>query len=197
MHSNKPFSEVIESSLSHWLVQSWQWDTVPSFGTLVMIETPKRVLFGIVHQISTGAMDNTRYPFPYKKTHEELLREQPQIFEFLKTTFNCIPLGYQEKGKVSYLIPPEPPSIHSFVSAVPKELARDFFYHTHYLHTLFALQGQLLSTDELLLASLDHQAQLGILTHEKIDEFTSIFSLLIGNDYRRLKLFLQRAQALV
>ncbi len=97
---NKPFAEVIESSLHGWLAQSWQWDTFPSFGSIVTIQGKKRTHFGIVHQIQTGSMDPVRYPFPYQKTEEELLKEQPQIFEFLKTTFSCLIIGYQEKGSI-------------------------------------------------------------------------------------------------
>lgn len=195
--NNKPFSEVIESSLSCWLVQSWQWDIVPSFGSLVVIQTPKRQLFGVVHQIQTGSMDPMRYPFPYQKSHEELLQEQPQIFEFLKTTFSCIPLGYKEKGTIVYLLAPEPPTIHSFVSVMDTDLAKQFFYHDKYLHLLFNLSSQIAYVDELLLALLKQQIELGILREDKIDRFVQTYSLLIGNDYRRLKLFLQRAQSII
>src|SRR5688500_18584413 len=117
------FAEVIESSLTGWLAQSWSWDTFPNFGSFVAIETKNRTVFGIVHQVQTGSMDPVRYPFPYQKTEEELLREQPQIFEFLKTTFSCITIGYQEKRIFSYLIAPEPPKIHSFVMHPDKEIS--------------------------------------------------------------------------
>ncbi len=197
MMNNKPFSEVIESSLSSWLVQSWQWNVLPAFGSLVVIKTPKRELFGIVHQIQTGSMDPVRYPFPYQKTHEELLQEQPQIFEFLKTTFSCIPLGYKEKGTIVHLLAPEPPTIHSFVSLMEPDLAKQFFYHDKYLHLLFNLSSQIAYLDELLLMLLKHQATLGLLREGKVDHFVQTYSLLIGNDYRRLKLFLQRAQNII
>ena len=195
--NNKPFSEIIESSLATWLAQSWRWDVLPSFGSLVTVHTPKRKLFGIVHQIQTGSMDPVRYPFPYQKSHEELLAEQPQIFEFLKTTFSCIPLGYQEKGEIIYLMAPEPPTIHSFVSIMDIDLIKQFFYHDKYLHLLFSLNNQIAYIDELLLVILKQQKTLGILNEEKINHFIQIFSLLIGNDYRRLKLFLHRAQTIV
>lgn len=197
MMDNKAFSEVIESSLTSWLVQSWRWDILPSFGSLVTVQTPKRQLFGIVHQIQTGSMDPVRYPFPYQKSHEDLLREQPQIFEFLKTTFSCIPLGYQEKGSIIHLIAPEPPTIHSFVSIMNVDLTKQFFYHDKYLHLLFGLNNQIAYLDELLLVLLKQQALLGILNEEKVNRFMQTYSLLIGNDYRRLKLFLQRAQNII
>lgn len=197
MKDNNPFAEVIESSLHGWLAQSWQWNTFPSFGSLVIVETKMRILFGIVHQIQTGSMDPIRYPFPYQKTEEELLEEQPQIFEFLKTTFSCLTIGYQEKSRLFYLLAPEPPQIHSFVGPASQEQSCHFFSNNHYLHLLFSLAHQVFNLDELLLAILYYQETHKLLTTTKITTFIDTFSLLTGNDYRRLKLFLQRAEQIV
>src|SRR3989304_9697313 len=169
--NNKAFAEVIESSLDGWLAQSWQWDQFPSFASLVTVAQTERTLVGIVHQVKTGSMDPMRYPFPYQKTEEELLAEQPQIFEFLKTTFSCLPLGYQERGTMHYLLAPEPPQIHSFVSPMPQDLCKQFFYNDNYLHVLFGLSSQVFNLDELLLAILKLQTELGILSEKKINSF--------------------------
>jgi len=192
---SKPFAEVIESSLQGWLAQSWYWNHFPVFGSLVTIETKKRQLFVFFHQIQTGSMDPMRHPFPYQKTEEELLQEQPQIFEFLKTTFSCLTLGYCEDGKIVYLLAPEPPQIHSFVAITPKELSIRFFANEQYLHLIFNAVNQVFNVEELLLAMLKQQAQLEMLDEEKIGQFIETFSLLTGNDYRRLKLFLQRVES--
>jgi len=195
--TNKPFAEVIESSLRGWLAQSWKWDHFPQFGSLVTIRSKKRILFGIVHQIQTGSMDPIRYPFPYQKTEEELKAEQPQIFEFLKTTFSCLTIGYQENHKLFYLLAPEPAKIHAFVEPIAPDRAKQFFAQEKYLHVLFSLQGQVFNLDELLLAMLKQQAQLNILSQGKVHTIMQAYSLLTGNDYRRIKLFLQRAQQIV
>ncbi len=197
MHTIKPFAEVIESSLIGWLAQSWQWDRFPAFGSLVVIENKKRCLFGIVHQIKTGSMDPVRYPFAYQKTEEELAQEQPQIFEFLKTTFSCLTLGYKEKDKILYQLAPEPPKIHSFVYAASPELIQEFFSNEQYLHILFGLANQLFNLEELLLALLKNLNDHKIMHPKTVQSFVQTFSLLIGNDYRRVKLFLQRAQPLL
>lgn len=188
------FAEVIESSLNGWLAQCWQWDTFPSFGSLVIIEEKKRILFGIVHQVQTGSMDPIRYPFPYQKTEEELLREQPQIFEFLKTTFSCIVVGYEEKYTMHYLIAPEPPKIHAFISHPTTEKSKLFFANTRYLHLLFNHSAHIFNLDELMLSLIKNHTDLNIFTTEKLHAFMQTYSLLTGNDYRRIKLFLQRAE---
>jgi len=197
-HSSEGFfAEVIESSLQEWKAQCWKWDQFPSFGSIVTIKSGLRTIFGIVHQIQMGSMDPTRYPFPYQKTEEELLKEQPQIFEFLKTTFSCITLGYKQHGKIYYLLSPEPPKIHAFVGNIDLETSRQFFSSDRYLHLIFGLSGQVFNLEELLLAMISHQVKLNIFSKEKINKFIETFSLLTANDYRRLKLFLQRVEPLL
>jgi len=191
------FAEIIESSLHEWKAQCWEWNQFPSFGSIVTIESAKRKIFGIVHQIQMGSMDPNRHPFPYKKTEEELMAEQPQIFEFLKTTFSCITLGYMQKGKIFYLLSPDPPKIHAFVGYAPSEESRQFFSRETYLHLLFGLSGQIFNIEELLLAMINQQVKLNIFTESKINKFIDTFNLLTGNDYRRLKLFLQRMEPLL
>ena len=194
MKQEKYFAEVIESSLTSWLAQSWAWDKFPTFGSFVAIEGKKRTIYGIVHQVQTGSMDPVRYPFPYQKTEEELLKEQPQIFEFLKTTFSCIAIGYQEKKSISYLIAPEPPKIHAFITHPDTQECKNFFASTRYLHLLFTHSAQIFNIDELLLALIKQHIELNILTQEKISSFMQTYSVLTGNDYRRIKLFLQRSE---
>lgn len=191
-NKHRSFAEIVESSLTGFTAQSWQWDKVPEFGSLVTITTKKRILFGVVHQIQTGSMEPGRYPFTYQKTEEELLAEQPQIFEFLKTNFDCLTLGYQEQEVMFHQIAPEPPKIHAFVAPATEIQYHHFFASHNYLPLLFSAQN-IHNLDELILALLKQAKTYKILTPEKLETFIETFSLLIGNDYRRLKLFLQRA----
>ncbi len=190
--NNKPFAEVIESSLQHWLAQSWQWDHFPSFGSLVAIEQKPSTLIGIVSDIKTGSMDPGRYPYPYKKTQEELLKDQPQIFEFLKTTFSCIALAHYHKGRLYHTPPPQPAKIHAFVAPLAPDLLKRFFSSHHFLHTLFAQCTD--QVDRLLIALLAQQKEHALLKQETFHLFMQSYSLLTGNDYRRIKLFVQQAQ---
>jgi hypothetical protein len=185
---NQAFSEVIESSLQTWTGQSWSWDTFPTFGSLNTIITPQRTWFGLVYQVNTGSTDPGRTPFAYQKTEKELLAEQPQIFEFLKTTFSCLALGFMEKEHILYQVPPEPPKIHAFIHKSSGQLSKQFFASSAYLPLLFASE-QIKNKDELLLAMLAEQKRLGILTEEKLYTIITTISLLTGNDYRRIKIF--------
>lgn len=189
--NKQAFSEVIQSSLQTWTGQSWKWDTFPAFGSLTTIITPQRTWFGLVYQVNTGSTDPGRTPYAYKKTEQELLAEQPQIFEFLRTTFECLALGFMEHDRIFYQTPPEPPKIHAFIYKSSTQLSKQFFNSSNYLPLLFASE-QVRNKDELLLALLKEQKQLALLTEEKLYTIIETISLLTGNDYRRIKIFSSR-----
>jgi hypothetical protein len=192
------FAEVIESSLETFTAQSWEWDFFPNFGSLVYVQDQEYLTLGCVIHIQTGSMDPMRYPFPYQKTEAELIAEQPQIFEFLKTIFKVQILGSVKKNtlnqKVLYMLPPKPCKIHAFVGTSPLPIQSLFFENPDFLHILFAFAHNVQNLDELLLAILRQQADQKILTQHKLEQFLHTFSLLTGNDYRRLKLFTQRIE---
>lgn len=197
MEQHNPFAEVIASSLSSWQAQCWQWDAMPSYGSLLTITTGTKTHFGLVHDIVTGPTDANRTVFTYKKNEEELKRDHPHIFELIHTSFRCLSMGYLEQDRMFYQLPPEPPKIHSFVTGATAEQLKQLFEQEQYLQILFLHAKEIFSLDDLLLSLIKHMAHLNILTEERLKKFTATFSLLTGNDYRRLKLFLQRAQLLL
>ena len=191
------FAEIIESNLSSWTAQCWQWDNSPSFGSLVITTHNSLQIFGIVHSIKTGSMDPIRQPIPYQKTEEELKREQPQIFEFLQTTFTCITIGYLENNTFFYHLPDKPPKIHAFVTNATQEQYQQFFAQEQFLHLLFNLSNQIFNLDELLLAILKQLLQRKIMPPDNLNSFIETFAMLCKNDYQKLKVFLQRTDLLI
>lgn len=195
---SKPFAEVIESSLDSSLAQSWQWDTFPIFGSLLQVTSNAITILGVVIEIKTGSMDPMRYPFPYQKTEKELKVEQPQIFEFLKTTFQIKVLGFMDKEKnIQYRLPPHPCKIHSFVTKASTQLSSTFFSKSDFLYLLFSQNTQILHLDDLLLAIFKQLSQNGRLTPSVLDSFSQTMSLLTGNDYRKIKLLLKRTESIL
>jgi len=196
MQDKQFFAEIIESNLNEFTAQCWKWDDFAKFGSLVQVESEKNIILGCVTQVQTGSLDPIRQPFPYQKTEAELMAEQPQIFEFLKTTFTIQILGYIDKSqnKTYYLLPPTPCKIHSFVKECPSDTVTDFFKESLYLHILFKFLNQNPNFDELLLTILTRLSDQNILTQSLLDDFYQTLSLLTGNDYRRLKLFLRRVE---
>jgi len=192
MNINKPFAEVIESSLDTFLAQCWEWNIFPKFGSLVFIQEKQQIILGCVTAIQTGSMDPLRSPFPYQKTEEELQAEQPQLFEFLKTTFTVKVLGYKQEKITRYLLPPHPAKIHAFVKTAPIQLSIEFFSVPDFLYLLFSAANTIIHFDDLLLAIVkQHNLE------PMLNTLCQTLSLLTGNDYRRIKLFLKRAESLL
>jgi hypothetical protein len=192
--TNTSFAEVIESSLELCKVQTWQWDNAPCFGSLVTIQEADQLLFGVVYTIQTASSDPSRTPFIYQKTHEELMRDQPQIFMFLKTTFSCLILGSLEKNSISYTIASKPARIHAFVQHADSELAEHFFSNIAYLDCLFGIHGSIPLMDELLLALIQHQKNL---PRARLHTFMQTYMIRIGSDYRRARIFARRLSQIV
>ncbi|MFA6066637.1 MAG: hypothetical protein WC707_05655 [Candidatus Babeliaceae bacterium] len=188
----QPFAEIIESSLHTWKAHSWKWSHFPSYGSLVTLKQGSKTIFGIVYGINTGSSDPARTPFPYQKTEQELLKDQPQIFEFLKTTFDCLTVGFIENGTLSYQCALQPPKIHAFVQYASPEETAQFFAKEHYMPIIFNFGHLVINIDELLLAVLKNRSLQGQLSENKVKSFVGTYSLLTNNDYRRLKIFLQR-----
>ncbi len=193
----KPFAEIVESSLHSWQAQCWEWDTMPSYGSLLTVTIGSRTIFGIVHEITTAPTDTHRAVFTYKKSEDELRRDHPHIFEFIHTTFRCLTLGYLENERMLYQLAPEPPKIHAFVTKATTHELKLLFSQEQYLPMLFAHAQHIFSLDDLLLSLLKQMSEAQLLTDERLKNFTATFSLLTANDYRRLKLFLQRAQGML
>ncbi|HBS48013.1 TPA: hypothetical protein DEO28_02625 [Candidatus Dependentiae bacterium] len=200
-NDKKFFAEIVASSLANYTAQCWQWDNLPSFGSLVLVETNEQINFGVVTQIQTGSLDASRYPFAYQKTEEALKVEQPQIFELLKTTFQVQLIGFLDRTEspqiLYYQLPIKPCKIHSFVAFASDRLTLDFYSRPDFLYILFGFEQEIPNLDELLLTILKQLSKHKILTPEYIDKFYETLSLLTGNDYKRLKLFLRRAQYLL
>ncbi|MBI2344555.1 hypothetical protein HYV10_00585 [Candidatus Dependentiae bacterium] len=197
MNNNQSFAEVIEGTLSNWIGQSWKWNNIPEFGSLVITKNNNVKAYGIVCNIQTGSNDPARKPMTYKKTEEELLRDQPQIFEFLQTKFTCIAVGYEQNDSIFYHIPSQPAKIHSFISQANDKEYKAFFSNNQFLNILFNQQSQILNFDELLLAIVKNLHEKKCLHKTNLHDFIETFSILSKNDYQKLKVFLHRMQSVM
>jgi hypothetical protein len=198
--NNAPFfAEVIESSLTQYTGQSWEWKEFPAFGSLLSVDNGSTTILGVVTNAATGSMDATRTPFAYQKTEAELQQEQPQIFAFLKTSFTVQVCGYinnDQSGKIIFAIPPSPSKMHAFIRPSNQDLVSQFYANADFLNVLYGFAYAIPNPDELLLSILRQIKQRKLLSENLLAAICSNFSLLTGNDYRRLKVFLSRVQQL-
>ncbi len=190
------FAEILNSSIATFQAQCWQWDAIPEFGSLVTATSNGRTIFGIIYDISTGPTDPIRQPVAYQKTEEELLKEQPQIFEFLTTSFSSVAIGYSEQGTIFYNLPPQPPKMHTFVGHATIEQYEQCFASSQFLH-LLCNSLLPLNLQELLLAIIKHQLNRKTLTKKRLNAFIESFFMLNKNNYLQTKMFLSRLQQLL
>lgn len=196
MNNQKAFAEVVESSLSEWKAQVWDSENLAIFGSLVKVKSKDQTIFAIVYNIEIQSADPHRVITVYKREEAILKRDYPQIFEFLKTTLSCITVGYKEHKNdiLIYQLAPKPPQIHSFVYFATQQETIAFFSDEQYLNLLFNFSKYLTTLDELLLAVLKLLSDNLTLKKDTVEKFINIFSILTGNDYKRLKIFLKRAK---
>ncbi len=194
---NNYFGEIIESSITHFVFQTWDWKMQTPFGSVVMVKNKNETIYGIVYQIKTGSHEGDRQVYAYQKPLEELEIEQPHIFSFLKTTVYALPLGYKKNNAIIGSLPLKPCLIHAFVGhASIDELKALFTKNCTYLNHLFALQQDLFNLDELLFGLITFQESVDSFFKNNRENFLSAYSLLIGNDYKRLQFFIEKISQL-
>ena len=193
----KPFGEIISSSLTTWTIQCWDLEQFSPFGFLVSSDNQDAQLFGIVCAITTGPKDAGRTPHAFGKTPLELRHEQPHIFQLLHTQVAAIPLGYVSEDEVIYEVPKRPAHIHAFARPCSVQEFHTFFSHAQWLIVFFNLAQQHPLFDELLVSLVHHACAHKALTQEKMQDIIDLFCLLSNNDYKKLKIFLQRIEAFI
>ena len=104
-------------------------------------------------------------------------------------------VGSVHSTAMRYALPAQPAKIHTFVHSASLTVLKPFLASAAFLPLLFTAGSAPQQTDELFLAVIDQLANLSLLTPDLFEQYYQTYSLLIGNDYRRLKVLLQRIAA--
>ncbi len=191
------FSEIIQSSLSKATALCWQWDVMPAFGSLLIIEQHDIQTLGIVTGLQTGSLDPSRTPFAYKKTVDELKKEQPQIFTFLRTQIEMQLVGsFNKKDQnIQYRLPERPPLIHAFVGDASDQILQIFLSKPDFLHLLSFFDEVIV--DEVLLSLLCKASQKKLVSSSSLEAIIAQYAQFVGSDFRRLRVFCSRLEQIV
>lgn len=190
--SGEQIAEVVECGSIEITAQCYRLHDPPPLGSLVRVASGHRSVYAIVFQICTQSLDPNRVPTAYGKTEEELRREQPQIFELMRTQIRAFLVGYREELQaIRQVLPPQPPRIHSFVYHCSPEEVREFASSLDFLRILFAAARP--PVDELIIAA----CRWVILAHGGNQDYAirvgKELCQLLRSDYDRLKSVLRRA----
>ncbi|GIW21049.1 MAG: hypothetical protein KatS3mg068_0056 [Candidatus Sericytochromatia bacterium] len=187
----KKVGEVISSSTTSFTAQCIKQDDLnlpkaPYFGSFVICKSEDLNFdtIGIVSEIISGSIDSLHIPTAMNLSREELRLQQPQIFDLLKTEFNCITVGYLEDGKVYQYIPPHPPQIHDFVYSPDKDIIIKITQKLEYLRTLLNYSSSL--SDELIAANIRYCYKLRGLDRNFIINVGREISNLLKDNYDKL-----------
>lgn len=189
-----PCAEVTESTLDTFTAYCWRWDVVPPFGSLVMTTSEQYVLYGVVYSSKTESLDPMHTMHVYKKTEEEMRKEYPHLFDFLKTTFEVLVLGYQKEEQIFYRRSPFPARLYSFVSLLDRERLRNFFLKPDFLDRLTREQSSMSHYEELLLTLILQQKKLGLLTDQHITKYVCEYGHATQARYNELQNFIEKVE---
>ena len=181
--------EVIESETTKFTAQARELNRAPSFGCLVRVDGSPTIL-GLVFNASTQSMESNRRPTAYGKTEDQLRREQPQIFELLKTEFTALVIGYMEGERAVHMFPPQPARIHGFVHVCSDEEVREFTSGDDFVRTILGSSG--VPTDELVIATLKKAISAHRGDADYLVRAGKELSRLLSDDYDRLNSLIRR-----
>jgi|GEM_PF-5756644 len=192
----KPCAEVVQSSLDSFTAHCWQWDIIPSFGSLVITKDKQYTTYGVVYDSKTETLDPMHSVHVYKKTEEEMCKEYPHLFDFLKTTCNVFVLGYEQSGHIFYTRAPFPVRLYSFVSLANIDETRNFFSNQHNMSRLTHEKNILPRCEDILFALIVQQKQLGLLSLERLTFYASQYEITTQATYQQLQYFIERIETM-
>jgi len=183
-------AEVIESSTIEFSAQTRELNGSPPFGSFVKVgKSPTSI--AMICDIITGSAELNRRPVAYGKSEEELRKEQPQIFELLRTEIKAKIVGYSDGVEMRQLIPPQPPRLHDFVYACTPEEVGKFTQQFSYFRTLVGIGGTV--SDELLIAAVQQSCRCQAISPRAcLVRIGKELSRLFRDDYDRLESILKR-----
>ena len=184
--------EVISSSTTEFVAEARCLDKAPSFGQFVQVTSEVSVI-GIVYNVYSQSIEPNRRPTAYGKTQEQLRKEQPQIFELLRTEFQVLIVGYFDGHNPVYVLPPQPTKIHSFVLECDDKEVCSFTVKTDFLRSI--INASNVPVDELLVAVLRVALQARNSDQDYLIRMGKELSRLVGDDYDRLSSIIRRASS--
>jgi len=181
--------EIVEASTKRFVAQSVSIGEAPSFGYFIKTDS-QPVVYGLVYEILTQSREPGRRPIAHGMTIDELRREQPQIFELLKTEFHALVISYSEEEKIRFSLPPLPPPIHSFVYPCTKEEVEKLTSEDFFLRTIVSSSN--VPIDELIISSLRYAHNARSCDNEYVIRMGKSLARIFKDDYDRLNSILRR-----
>jgi hypothetical protein len=186
------FAEVVESTLQTFSGCCWKWNVAPEFGSLIKVQQQEKLIYAVVYDIKTTTLDPMREVHVYQKTEEEMRKEYPHLFDFLKTTFQALVIGYLDQNQCKYQRPKTPVKLYSFIEHPEQNELQAFFSHVKSMSLILNPGIIIEQYEDLLCSIIETQKKLHILSQDRLTSIMTQYAFSTNASYRQLKHFFDR-----
>lgn len=191
----RPFGEVVQSSISGFVAQCHRLEDPPVLGSLVTTNDGGTKIYAVVCNATTGSIDPGRRSMALgqgEAEEEGVYRSHPELAQLLRTDFEALIVGCQAESDVRYSLPPRPARIHAFVHAASTKQLCEFTAPLRFLH--FLMNASAPTRDDALasclrLASAAHPDPKAFLLQAGKE-----LANLLGRDTPRLNIILRQLE---
>ncbi len=194
--------EVVETSLTQYVAQTYKLDEPPPFGGLVRVKDRAGLceIFGVVYSSATGGLDPARRAAARGNgqpaiSDEQVYTDNPQLSRLLKTEFSVLMLGCLPTGssRFSYVFPDYPPPLHYSVALCSEASLVNFTRETSYMRTV--LETAQVPAEELLAAMLRRATRArGEAGRPFLVESLRYLARQLKQDYDRFKIIVEKCE---
>ncbi|HEX2909644.1 MAG TPA: hypothetical protein VH186_02475 [Chloroflexia bacterium] len=200
--------EVVETSLTGYVAQTYRLDEPPPFGGLVRVKdrAGNYEIYGAVYHIATGGLDTGRRAAPRGNgqppaSDEQVYTDNPQLARLLKTEFGVLVLGTSKTGpatdissqKFAYVFPDYPPPLHYSVTLCSDQTLINFTREKAYLRTL--IEAAQVPSEELVAAILRRAARARAeMGRPFLVDSLRYLARLLKQDYDRFKVIVEKCE---
>jgi hypothetical protein len=181
--------EIIESTSTRFVAESFELNQPPPLGSLVKVSLGEgRDLYGVVCYGETGGLDPRRRAVRRSSDEvhdEQIYRENPQLEHTLRTEFEILSVGMGEGGVVRQGLPSQPPPLHFSVHRCYSEETVLFTENLYYFRLLLGASGQV-PVEQLLAANVRRVYEERGEDEEWLQRAARELANLLKQDYDRL-----------
>lgn len=175
--------EIVETSTTRYTAQAYEYDIAPAFGSFVQTTSGSDTVVGVVTEVTTSTLDESRKPMALgdtKSSLEDTLASHPQLSKLVHTYFT-VRITHVNGTDTA---PDKPPHLHEGVTTISDSDTKKLIESPDYLARLLDTSDDVLEKHLGYIASLDEKALIS--ASERI-------SRLLKDDYGRLQRVLKQS----
>ena len=181
--------EIIETSTTGFVAESFKLHSPPALGSLVKVEVEGRpYAYGVVCRGTTVGLDPGRRPVRRSTGEvydEAIYREHPELQRVLRTEFAVILVGTAEEERIAQHLPPRPPPLHQSVHECTVEEVRALTASLYYLRLLLTAASEV-PVEQLLIAHVRQAWRQRGQDRLWLEQTARELASLLQNDHERL-----------